>query len=104
VSCGDGASQEGGGERGETHVDSRSAVVERGRCGEGDGDVEEQKRVWEGMEVGKRKRKLRLGLCFCCCRGRSLGDDETTTQTEEGAEREAAALQTPDPKSSCKTK
>jgi hypothetical protein len=29
----DDTSQEGGGERGETHVDSRSAVVERGRCG-----------------------------------------------------------------------
>ena len=65
--------------------------------GKGDGDVDEQKRVWEGMKVGRRKRKLRLG---CCCRGRSSGDDETTTQTKEGAQREAAALQTRDPKNS----
>lgn len=69
--------------------------------GKGDGDVDEQKRAWEGMKVGNRKIKLRLG---CCCRGRSSGDDETTTQTKEGAQREAAALQTRDPKNSCEAK
>ena len=71
--------------------------------GKGKGDVDEQKRVWEGMKVGKRKRKRKLRL-GCCCRGRSSGDDETTTQTKEGAQREAAALQTRDPKNSCEAK
>jgi hypothetical protein len=100
VSGGGGASQEGGGERGETHCDSRSAVVERGRCGEGDGDVEEQKRVWEGMEVGKRKRKLRFVFVLLSRKERAWA------MTKQQHKREGGNLlqQTPDPKSSFEAK
>jgi hypothetical protein len=69
-------------------------------CGEGDGDVEEQKRVWEGMEVGKRKRKLRFLFVLLSRKERAWA------MTKQQHKREGGNLlqQTPDPKSSFEAK